>query len=155
MTSLDMRWRCAVLVQVYSIDVNTVVVLLGLSHRSVTRFNTQFMKTGTVDAMRNTSPCFYIEELQDALKLEFPTLANVYKATICRALMHDLGLTRKVLEKRAREAAVFELHDYYRRLRPLYSNPDQLVFVDETSKDGRDALRKQRVSGRAVQKLAY
>ncbi|ETV66706.1 hypothetical protein H257_16916 [Aphanomyces astaci] len=56
--------------------------------------------------------------------------------------MHDLGLTRKVLEKRAREAADFELHDYYRRLRPFYSNPDQLVFVDETSKDGRDALRK-------------
>ncbi|KAF0726202.1 hypothetical protein AaE_009633 [Aphanomyces astaci] len=115
MISLDMRWRCVVLVQVYSIDVNTVVVLLGLSHRSVTRFIAQFMKTGTVDAMRKSRkknrwpvqvnewilqytarhPCFYIEELQDALRLEFPTLANVSQATICRALMHDLGLTRK------------------------------------------------------------
>ncbi|KAF0702376.1 hypothetical protein AaE_015973 [Aphanomyces astaci] len=120
------------------------------------------MKTGTVDAMRkswkkNRWPvqvnewilqytarhrCFYIEELQDALKLEFPTLANVSQATICRALMHHLGLTRKALEKRAREAADFELHDYYRRLRPFYSNPNQLVFGDETSKDGRDALWK-------------
>ncbi|KAF0703187.1 hypothetical protein AaE_015503 [Aphanomyces astaci] len=56
--------------------------------------------------------------------------------------MHDLGLTRKVLEKRAREAADFELRDYYGRLQPYYSYPDQLVFVDETSKDGRNALRK-------------
>ncbi|KAF0707455.1 hypothetical protein AaE_013592, partial [Aphanomyces astaci] len=51
-------------------------------------------------------------------------------------------LTRKVLERRARESADFELRDYYRRLRPYYSYPDQLVFVDETSKDGRDSIRK-------------
>ena len=47
-----------------------------------------------------------------------------------------------MLEKRAREAADFELQDYYRKLRPFYSSPDQLVFVDETSKDGRDSIRK-------------
>ncbi|RQM28197.1 hypothetical protein B5M09_013411 [Aphanomyces astaci] len=54
--------------------------------------------------------------------------------------MHDLGLTRK--EKRAPEAAEFELRDHYRRLSPYYSYPDQLVYVDETSKDGRDSIRK-------------
>ncbi|RLO06054.1 hypothetical protein DYB28_012592 [Aphanomyces astaci] len=85
-------------------------------------------------------PCFYIEELEEALRLQFPSLNNISASTICRALMHDLGLTRK--EKRAREAAEFELRDYYRRLSPYYSYPDQLVFVDETSKDGRDSIRK-------------
>ena len=47
-----------------------------------------------------------------------------------------------MLEKRAREAADFELHDYYRRLGPFYFHPEQLVFVDETSKNGRDSIRK-------------
>ena len=47
-----------------------------------------------------------------------------------------------MLEKRAREAADFELHDYYRRLGPFYSHLDQLVFVDETSKNGWDSIRK-------------
>ncbi|KAF0705417.1 hypothetical protein AaE_014525 [Aphanomyces astaci] len=56
--------------------------------------------------------------------------------------MHDFGLTRKVLEKRATEAADFELRDYFGHLQPYHLYPDQLVFVDETSKVGRNALRK-------------
>ncbi|ETV91943.1 hypothetical protein H310_13592 [Aphanomyces invadans] len=67
--------------------------------------------------------------------------------------MHDLGLTRKVLERRARESADFELRDYYRRLSPYYSYPDQLVFVDETSKDGRDSIRKYAWSKRNKRQL--
>ncbi|KAF0704026.1 hypothetical protein AaE_015146 [Aphanomyces astaci] len=162
MISIDMRWRCVVLVQVYGIEVDVVRLILGLSRRSVTRFNTVFTSTGNVTKLTKRStesrwpsevnawvneyatvhPCFYIEELEDALRHQFPTLKNVSAATICRALMHDLGLTRKVLERRAQESADFELRDYYRRLSPYYSYPDQLVFVDETSKDGRDSIRK-------------
>jgi transposase len=115
MFSLDMRWRCIVLVQVYGIEVEIVGTLLGMSRRSVTRFVLMFAKTGTVKAMRSTRkknrwpdevnawidkyasthPCFYIEELQEALKAQFPWLLNISTATICRALMHDLKLTRK------------------------------------------------------------
>ncbi|ETV64266.1 hypothetical protein H257_18822 [Aphanomyces astaci] len=155
MISVDMRWRCVVLVQVYGIDIEVVRLVLGLSYRSVARFNAMFSRTGYVDgkARRATTlrwpdtvnawvndyaishPCFYIEELQEAIQLQFPSLNNVSPSTICRALMHDLGLTRKVLERRAREAADFELQDYYVRLKCFYSRPDQLVFVDETSKD--------------------
>ncbi|RQM29338.1 hypothetical protein B5M09_012154, partial [Aphanomyces astaci] len=40
-------------------------------------------------------PCFYIEEVAEALRLQFPSLNNISASTICRALMHDLGLTRK------------------------------------------------------------
>jgi hypothetical protein len=36
----------------------------------------------------------------------------------------------------------FEVHHYYRKLTQFYSYPDQLVFVDDTSKDGRDSIQK-------------
>jgi hypothetical protein len=87
-------------------------------------------------------PCFFLEELQDELKIEFPDLKNISIPTICRALRHDMGLTRKVLTKRAKEIRPQEIHDYLYRLRPLYLYPEQMVFVDETGKDSRDALRK-------------
>jgi hypothetical protein len=35
-----------------------------------------------------------------------------------------------------------ELEDFKFGLRPFYNFPDQLIFVNETSKDGRDAIRK-------------
>ncbi|ETV88020.1 hypothetical protein H257_01405 [Aphanomyces astaci] len=162
MISINMRWRCVVLLQVYGIETGCVCLLLGISERSVTRFNKMFSTTGHVCNTKRrvrvkgwppevnswvseyaiAHPCFYIEELEEALRLQFPSLNNISASTICRALMHDLGLTRKVLEKRAPEAAEFELRDHYRRLSPYYSYPDQLVYVDETSKDGRDSIRK-------------
>jgi hypothetical protein len=43
-----------------------------------------------------------------------------------------------------------ELEEFYRKLRPFYSGLDQLVFIDETSKDGRDALRKYACSRRNI-----
>lgn len=87
-------------------------------------------------------PCFYLEELQDELRDTFPALSNTSVPTICRALRHDMKLTRKVLERRAREIKPMEIADYKYRLNPLYLYPEQLVFVDETSKDGRTAYRK-------------
>jgi hypothetical protein len=88
-------------------------------------------------------PCFYIEELQNELKKKFPLVENVSQSTICRALRFDLGLSRKILTKKAREACSLEVLQYVSRLRYLYRNPDQLVFVDETSKDGRSAYRRR------------
>lgn len=46
------------------------------------------------------------------------------------------------MEKRAREAIPQERADYLFRLSPFYLYPEQLVFVDETSKDGRSAMRQ-------------
>ena len=50
-------------------------------------------------------PIFFIEELQQYLRSEFPNLKNTSDSTICRALNFDLQLTRKKLTKVAREAA--------------------------------------------------
>jgi hypothetical protein len=97
------------------IEVDVVSTLLGLSRRSVSRFVKMFMATGAVVVQKRrrvyerwprevynwmgdyviSFPCFYIEELQQALCSKFPELVNVSQATICRALMHDLSLTRK------------------------------------------------------------
>jgi len=57
-------------------------------------------------------------------------------------LNFDLKLTRKKLTKAARESVPEEIRNYYEKLKPIYSYPEQLVFIDETSKDGRDAFRR-------------
>jgi len=95
-------------------------------------------------------PCFFLEELQDALRMAFPDLANTSVPTICRALRHDLNLTRKRIQKRAREALPGEVADFKTRLKTFYCYPEQLVFIDETSKDGRSALRRYAWSTRGT-----
>lgn len=47
-----------------------------------------------------------------------------------------------MLTKRAREICPKEIADFLYRVRPLYLYPEQMVFVDETSKDARAALRR-------------
>ncbi|KAF0713927.1 hypothetical protein AaE_011671 [Aphanomyces astaci] len=157
-----MRWRSIVLRYVYGLDIKDIHAVLGMSIRSITRWNQQFQRIGHVGTKTREKrssrwspdviqfvkqyttlhPCFYIEELQAELKFHFPVLQNTSTSTICRALRFDLHLTRKVLEKQARESSAHEVQMYRSRLEPFYSHPSQLVFVDETSKDGRDALRK-------------
>lgn len=105
----------------------------------------EFIRTYTAE-----HPCFLLEELQDALRTEYPELSNTSVPTICRALRHDLKLTRKKIQKRAREAIPQELVDFESRLKPFYRFPEQLVFIDETSKDGRSALRRYAWSARGT-----
>ncbi|KAL3666625.1 hypothetical protein V7S43_008247 [Phytophthora oleae] len=57
-------------------------------------------------------------------------------------LRFDLGLTRKVLTKRAREAKADQVQEYIDWLEPFYSTPEQLVFLNETAKDSRDGERR-------------
>ena len=120
----DLRWRWLVLHYLYSTSLENVALIMGVSKRSVKRWMALFEKNGDVvpDVPRQKSarwpqnvykfvqefvesnPCFYIQELQDELSKQFPDLKNISVPTICRALRHDLRITRKVLEKRARES---------------------------------------------------
>ena len=160
--SKQMHWRAIVLRYVYAIATKDISLLLGMKERSIIRWNQQFKTLGhisphernkrssrwdqhVIDFVNQYSldhPCIYIEEIQVAIKDKFPLLTSTSASTICRALRFDLNLTRKVLEKRARESSDAEIRMYHNRLQPFYSNQTQLVFVDKTSKDGRDALRK-------------
>ena len=157
-----LRWRGIVLFYIYGIDKAVIATVLGCSRRSVTRWHRQFHRTGNVT--RKCPPtrgvhwspevlayvkdysvvhlCFYIEELKEAIHERYPNLGNISTSTVCRALRFNLKLTRKVLEKRARESSAAEIRAFHDRLAPFYGYPQQLVFVDETSKDGRDALRR-------------
>lgn len=157
MYSVDMKWRGVILLYVYNIDVATVASVLGVSERSLSRWYHDFKRTGNVLAEKtrnrssrwpdhvcsfvreyvNAHPCFYFEELRKELQLQFGASISLTDSTICRALRFDLGLTRKVLTKRAKESVPRDRQEYINRLLPFYSGPDQLVFVDETSKDGR------------------
>ena len=95
-------------------------------------------------------PTFSIEQLQHHLRTRFPNLRNTSESTICRALNLYLKLSRKKLTKAAREAAPEEIKIFYEKLFPIYSYPEQLVFIDETSKDGCDAFRRYTRSKRGT-----
>lgn len=166
--SLDMRWRGIVLMYIYAVDTATVASVLGLSVRSLSRWYQRFRATGNVlknqprartsrwpkkvcDFVKryvSSQPCFYFEELRVELRSFYKNTLNL---SICRALRFDLNLTRKELTKRARESVSKERQEYVSRLMPFYSGPDQLVFVDETSKDGRSVLRRYGWSARNTQ----
>ena len=156
MYSDDLRWRIVSLIHIYDIDLHFISDIFGPKPRSIQRWYKKFLKTGTVrdnvPAVRasrwppdvivevekyvKAHPTFYIEELKDYLRSQFPNLRNTSESTICRVLNFDLQLSRKKLTKAAREAAPEEMQNYYDKLRPIYSFPEQLVFIDETSKDG-------------------
>ena len=171
MYSDDICWRIISLIHIYDLDVQLLSELFGPTPRSIQRWYKMFLKTGSIKEMRvpqvmksrwephiladvqkyvNGHPTFYMEELQNYLKEKFPDLKNVSESTICRALNFDLQLTRKKLTKAAREAVPGEISIYYEKLLPIYSYPEQLVFIDETSKDGRDAFRRYARSKRGT-----
>ena len=159
--SADIRWRIVSLIHVYDIDINFISEFFGPKRRTILRWYGLFKAHGVVDYQRpgfdhrksrwpphvlehvstycKGHPTFYLEELQQFLASQFPDLKNISMSTICRALNHDLKLTRKILTKAAREAAPLEIRNYQKKLREIYSYPGQLVFLDKTSKDGRHA----------------
>lgn len=104
--SEDLRWRIVSLIHICDLDVAFLSDLFGPNPRSIQRWYARFLKTGTVrDTLRSRKasrwpthvvesvekhvqgrPTFYIEELQQHLREQFPTLGNISESTTCRAL---------------------------------------------------------------------
>lgn len=159
---------------IYNIPFNIVSELLGPKPRSLMRWYARFLSCGTVSdsTERNTRsrwpphvltsvqryvtdhPTFYIEELQTYIQSSYPDIKNCFISTICRALNFDLKLSRKVLTKAARECVPAEVQYFKEKLIPIYSYPEQMLFLDETSKDGRDAYRRYAWSLRNTKAVA-
>ncbi len=99
-------------------------------------------------------PCFYLEELQATLHEHYPDFASSVP-TLCRILRKDLQLTRKVLTKRVRESRPLEIQLFHQKLSKIYTYPDQLIFMDETSKDGRSTVRKYAWSRRGEPAIVH
>lgn len=174
----DIRWRIVGLMHVYDMDVSFLSDLFGPKVRTIQRWYQLFKERGVVrenrppnrrsrwpqyvvDAAKiycQAHPTFYLEELREYIVENFPEVTNVSLSTICRAINFDMKLTRKILTKAAREAAPEEIRNYFSKLNQVYMYPHQLVFVDETSKDGRDAYRKYArspVGEKAVVRLPF
>ena len=171
--SVDFKSRAALLLNYYDIRPETLHLLLGPSTKTLYNWRARFEDTGEIDSQITTSrssrwpkevldlvlsfvqdhPCAYLEEIQEFLRSNRPDLTNTSLPTICRALRFDLNLTRKRLTKHAREARNEDVLFYYKSLSCFYSFPKQLVFVDETSKDGRSSMRQYAWSLRGAQAL--
>ena len=167
---IQIRWRAIILHLFQGMDLKDVAYVLGVSVGAIRKWERQFKATGNVDPIttRNRSPrwpqevydfileylkenpCFIFDELQASIKDRFPDVTNLSHSTLCRALHNDMALTRKVLTKRARESVPYERQMFVERLQPFFIAPQQLVFVDETSKDGRSAYRNHAWSSRGV-----
>jgi transposase len=174
----EFRWRAVALHYIYGVSMQYISDVLGPKPRSISRWYSQFKTSGTVGSIksRHTSsrwpsevmvavqsyidghPTFYIEELQLYISTSFPTLKNTSTSTICRALKFDLGLSRKILTKNARESAPEEIQVFRQKLEAIYSYPEQMIFLDETSKDGRHAFRRyawSKTNTKAVVRLPF
>ena len=168
--SLDFRWRIVGLIHVYNLDVRFLGDVFGPKPRTIHRWYRLFLRKGVVEEKHHRRassrwpeevleqvakyckehPTFYLEELKDFLETAYPELPNTSLPTICRALNFDLQLTRKILTKAAREATPIEIRTYKSKLQAIYHFPAQLIFLDETSKDGRHAYRRYARSKRGT-----
>ncbi|DAZ93190.1 TPA: hypothetical protein N0F65_010766 [Lagenidium giganteum] len=148
----ELRWRSITLLYVYGAPVLTVCRLMGVSERAVRRWYALFKSTGDVMPRRQSKqhefpaevlahvsryvaehPCFYVEELRQTVNEQFPGTPSS-ASTILRMLHFGLKLSRRVLERRAREAIPMEVETFKCKLKGFYSFPQQVVFVDETAK---------------------
>jgi hypothetical protein len=160
--SEDLRWRAIVFSEVYGISDLNISLLLGVHLQTIYNWKKTFRQEGSIMPKRTRTPtprypaevfefitqytldhpCFYVEELKSELKTVFPHISNFSDSTLCRCLRFDCGLSRKVLTKRAKEASLEEITNYLCKIKYYMNNVDQLVFIDETSKDGRSATRR-------------
>jgi hypothetical protein len=128
--SADFRWRAVSLMHIYGIPVDYISDLFGPKPRTLHRWYALFLAKGVVyerAAAAKSSrwpenvvadvrtyiahhPTFYLEELQTYIEQKFPDLKNTSLSTICRALQFDMGLTRKILTRAARESVPEEVH---------------------------------------------
>ena len=106
MYSDDLRWRIVSLIHIYDLETRFLADIFGPNPRTIQRWYARFLKTGSVrdnePAVRasrwpahvvkdvekyiKAHPTFYIEELQQHLRTQYPNLSNISESTICRAL---------------------------------------------------------------------
>lgn len=85
------------------------------------------------------SPTIYLDELKELLERTYSI--NVSLSTICRALYVDLNLSRMRITKFNIHKSLILQRRYWGILHLMRAKSNQLVFVDETSKDIRDIAR--------------
>jgi transposase len=87
-------------------------------------------------------PCYFLDEVQSKFIKKFKM--NISISTIWR-IMHDGGLTRQVMERRAIQISVNDIVRFSSELLQLPHgwSYQSLIFLDEVGFDNRDMLRKR------------
>ncbi|XP_053698968.1 uncharacterized protein LOC128745932 [Sabethes cyaneus] len=126
----------------------------GLFHR---KQREQIYKKFTID-MRSwliqlymKEPMLFLDEAKLRFQLKFHT--SISLSSIC-AILHEFGLTRKTIERRAIQIRDEEIVRFVKEMMSIKWDIYNLVFLDEVSFDSRDMLRRKGY-GVIGQKVVY
>jgi len=163
--SLDLRWRIAWAHLTQNLSQSSIAVLFSVSDRTVRRLISLFNQTGDVKPQsRRNGPDYVMQDFEQLslvqLILEHPGIylheiqekllqmgIDVSLSNICRTFKR-MGVTRQAMHhialqqcdhKRAKYMAEISMYD-----------PSMLVFIDETSCDRRNMIRKYGYSFRGI-----
>ncbi|KAJ0408662.1 hypothetical protein ATCC90586_006363 [Pythium insidiosum] len=89
---------------------------------------------------RTAQPLAYLDEAQDAFNTEHHVAIS--KTSVWR-ILHEFGLTWKVLERRAMHVKEQDIFRFVEELDKIIWNHQNLVFLDEVSFDNRGMIRKR------------
>lgn len=154
----DLRWTIVAMSEIYSVQRSVITHYTSVSSRTVNRILQSWRTFGGVwghghglrrrgslfdhlldddhrHVLRNIlkhRPVSYVDELVDELFFECGVIAS--KSAITRVLL-DMGYSRRRLSRLSHKADVVERIDFRERAREWVFNLDQLIFIDETSKD--------------------
>ena len=173
----QMKERALVLVFFAGVPVSYAARLLGCAPRSVYRWWREFARQGSVERAASVhaarwpaeaverlkeeieiNPSLYIEEIIELIIANFPDVRNVSQSTVLRVLHNDLHYSCKTLQTRAVEARTLDIQAYFAELGSIYKYPEQLLFIDEVSKDGRGVFRRKgwsAIGSRAYASVEY
>lgn len=172
--SADRKQQALYLLQEEGWDKSAIAKALGVSKESIDRWEEKYLTEGCVNSVSHTRgrprllTSQIMEELGELIR-ENPSLlldeiaewlALYHDQPISMTALHDnlrgLGITYKHLRRVAAQRDDTHRSDWLRNITSNYS-ADQLVFLDESSKDNRVVLRRygRAVSGhRAVEKVS-
>ena len=97
------------------------------------------VELGYIKRVIDESPTIYLDEIASSLYEIYGVRISI--STLCRSLYHDLNYTRKAITKFNREKSISLQRCYWTMMLQIGARQDQLVFLDESSKDVRDLAR--------------
>ncbi|KAB5590974.1 hypothetical protein CTheo_5590 [Ceratobasidium theobromae] len=173
-TSNELR-RCVIRMLALELDIPLIMAVTSLSERTISKIRQQWEETGSYrheeqygiigrPRLLSVGDIWYLTEritqapdlFLDELRQELSVAAgiDVSISTVWRSLAR-LGITYKVLDKRAMERCEADRAEYQRLIRAF--RPSQLVFVDESSFNRRGTYRNRgyAISGDRACKKAF
>lgn len=162
--STDLLWRIIALRVLHCCSYRQVCFFIQVSRSTAKRTVARFRATGNVsfgDHIRHTytsklplevvesirlyveqNPACFLDEIISFVRLQYPDQdLHLSLSTMCRVLYFQLRIRLKSPTKVLLKTSPFEQFDYLSTLSIYYSNPEQLLFVDECSVTSRDVHR--------------